>query len=35
MYVLLTSALDQNDSVESKYEIILTSIGKLCLKRTS
>jgi hypothetical protein len=27
MYVLLASAQDQNDSIESKYEIILTSIG--------
>jgi hypothetical protein len=35
MYVLLTSGQDQNDSIESKYEIIPTRIDKLCLKRIS
>jgi len=32
MYILLASAQDLNDSIESKYEIIVTRIGKLCLK---
>jgi hypothetical protein len=33
MQILLASAQDQNNSIKSKYEIILTRIGKLCLKR--
>jgi len=32
LYVLLASAQDQNNSIVGKYEIILTRIGKLCLK---
>jgi len=35
MYVLLASAQDENNSIENKYEIIPTKIGKLCLKKTS
>ena len=33
MHVLLASAQDQNDSIDGKYEIIPTRIGKLCLKK--
>ena len=35
MHVLLASAQDQNDTIDGKYEIIPTRIGKLCLKRNS
>jgi hypothetical protein len=35
MHVLLTSAQDQNDSIDGKYEIIPTKIGKICLKSNS
>jgi hypothetical protein len=35
MYILLASAQDQNDSIESKYKIIPTSICKLSLKKIS
>jgi hypothetical protein len=36
MYILVVSTgQDQNDSIENKYEIIPTRIGKLCLKRIS
>jgi hypothetical protein len=32
MYVLLTSAQDQNNSIENKYEIIPTRIDIIMLK---
>jgi hypothetical protein len=35
MHVLLASAQDQNDSIDGKYEIIPTRIGKLCISRYS
>jgi hypothetical protein len=35
MYVLLASAQDQNDSIDNKYEIIPTRIGKICLESNS
>ena len=35
MHVLLASAQDQNNSIDDKYEIIPTRIGKLCLKSNS
>jgi hypothetical protein len=30
MHVLLANAQDQNDSIDGKYKIIPTRIGKLC-----